>query len=141
MGTTGCMHTRQSSHEIVGYYIDKGGHRYQPLHHFILREVLARRCVMFMLRVMIYTLFLIICFEIELVLCDFKLYLTGFSLKKSLLCDIFFLLTNCVAVIPEYLNSNNFQYQWNCKSSKTLKSIFCHLGVFITCSPQQDEIK
>ena len=102
MGTTGCMHTRQSSHEIVGYYIDKGGHRYQPLHCFILREVLARRRVMFMLRVMIYTLFLIICFEIELELCDFKLYLTGFSLKKSLLSETFCFFTNRVAVIPEY---------------------------------------
>ena len=54
VGTTGCMHTRQSSYEIVGYYIDKGGHKYQPLHRFILREVLARRRVMFMLRVMTY---------------------------------------------------------------------------------------
>ena len=45
--TTGCMHTWQSSYEIVGECSDKGGHRYQPLDHFILRKVLARRRVMF----------------------------------------------------------------------------------------------
>jgi len=50
--TTGCMHTRQSSYEIVGDCIDKGVHQYQPLHRFILRQVLARRRVTFMLRVM-----------------------------------------------------------------------------------------
>jgi len=52
--TTGCIRTRQSPCEIVGDYNDKGGHQYQPLDRLILREVLARRCVMFMLRVMIY---------------------------------------------------------------------------------------
>jgi hypothetical protein len=50
--TTGCMHTRQSSYEIVGDCIDKGVHQYQPLHRFILRQVLSRRRVTFMLRVM-----------------------------------------------------------------------------------------
>jgi len=44
------MCTRQSSYEIVVDYSD--GHWYQPLHRFVLREVLARRRVMFMLRVM-----------------------------------------------------------------------------------------
>ena len=48
------MRTRQSPYEIVGDSSDKGGHRYQPLDRFILREVLARRRVMFMLRVMMY---------------------------------------------------------------------------------------
>jgi len=52
--TTGCMRTRESSYEIVGDYSDRGGPRYQPLHRFILQEVLARRRVMFMLRVMTY---------------------------------------------------------------------------------------
>ena len=33
---------------------DKGGQSYQPLHRFILREVLGCRRVMFMLRVMTY---------------------------------------------------------------------------------------
>ena len=37
------MHTRQSPYEIIGDCSDKGGHRYQPLYRFILREVLARR--------------------------------------------------------------------------------------------------
>jgi len=63
--TTGCMHTWQSSYEIVGDCSDKGGHRYQPLDRFILQEVLARRRKIFMLRVMS-TLFLIKCFGIEL---------------------------------------------------------------------------
>ena len=45
--TTGCMRTRQSPYEIVGDSSDKGGHRYQPLDRFILREVLARRRVIF----------------------------------------------------------------------------------------------
>jgi len=35
--TTGCMRTRQSPYKIVGHFSDKGGHRYQQLHHFILR--------------------------------------------------------------------------------------------------------
>jgi len=48
------MRIRQSSYEIDGDCSDKGGHRYQPLHRFILREVLTRRRVMFMLRVMTY---------------------------------------------------------------------------------------
>ena len=52
--TTGCMRTQQLSYDIVGYCSDKGGHRFQPLHRFILREVLARKRVMFMLRVMTY---------------------------------------------------------------------------------------
>jgi len=38
--TTGCMRTRQSSNEIIKDCSDKGGHRYQPLDRFILREVL-----------------------------------------------------------------------------------------------------
>ena len=50
--TTGCMRTRQSSYEIVGDCSVKGGQRYQPLDCFILWEVLARRRVMFMFRVM-----------------------------------------------------------------------------------------
>jgi len=50
----GCMRNRQSSYEIVEDCSNKGGHRHQPLHRFILREVLARRRVMFMLRVMTY---------------------------------------------------------------------------------------
>jgi len=48
------MRIRQSSYEIVGDCSDKGGHRYHPLHRLILREVMARRRVMFMLRVMTY---------------------------------------------------------------------------------------
>jgi len=48
------MHTRQSLYEIVGNCSDKGGQQYQPQNRFILREVLARRRVMFMLRVMTY---------------------------------------------------------------------------------------
>ena len=48
------MSTRQSSYEIVKDCSDKGGHRYQPLDRFILREVLALRRVMLMWRVMTY---------------------------------------------------------------------------------------
>jgi len=50
------MRTRQSPrpYKIVRDCSDKNGHRYQPLDPFILREVLARRCVKFMLRVMLY---------------------------------------------------------------------------------------
>ena len=50
------MHTRQSLYEIVGDSNDKSDYQYhwQPLDCFILREVLARRRVMFMLRVMTY---------------------------------------------------------------------------------------
>jgi len=77
--TTGCIRTRQSPCEIVGDYNDKGGHQYQPLDRLILREVLARRCVMFMLRVMIYVVSYDL-FWIEWVLCD--LYLTRFVLTK-----------------------------------------------------------
>jgi len=32
--TPGCMHTRQSPHEIVEDCSDEGGHRCQPLDHF-----------------------------------------------------------------------------------------------------------
>jgi len=48
------MRTRRSLYETVGDCSDKGGHNYQPLHHFILRVVLACKRVMCMLRVMIY---------------------------------------------------------------------------------------
>jgi len=41
--TTECMRTRQSPNEIVGDCSDEGGHWYQVLNHFILREVLACR--------------------------------------------------------------------------------------------------
>jgi len=54
---TRCMRTQQSSHEIVEDCSDKGGHRYQPLDRFNLREVLSRRRVMLMLRVMTYVFF------------------------------------------------------------------------------------
>jgi len=40
--TTGCMRTRQSSHEIVVDCSDEGGHQYQPLDRFILREYSRR---------------------------------------------------------------------------------------------------
>jgi len=57
-------------------------------------------------------LFLINCFGIELILRDFKLYLTWFVVKKGWSFDTFFIVsfTNCVVVITEYLNSNHFQY-------------------------------
>ena len=77
--TTGCIRTRQSPCEIVGDYNDKGGHQYQPLDRLILREVLACRCVMFMLRVMMYVVAYDL-FWIKWVLCD--LYLTEFILTK-----------------------------------------------------------
>ena len=49
------MRTRQSLYEIVGDF-NKSDYQYhwQPLDCFILREVLARKRVMFMLRVMTY---------------------------------------------------------------------------------------
>jgi len=58
-------------------------------------------------------LFRINCFGIELVLCNFKLYLMKFVLTNGLLSDIFFIafFMNCVVAITEYLHSNHFQYQ------------------------------
>ena len=52
--TTGCMRTQQSPYKIVGDCSDKGGHWYQPLDCFILREVLARKSARFMSCVMTY---------------------------------------------------------------------------------------
>jgi len=52
--TTGCVRIRQSPYGIVGDCSDKGGHQYQWLDRFILWEVLARKRVMFMLRMMTY---------------------------------------------------------------------------------------
>jgi len=49
------MRTWQSPYEIVGDCSNKSGHGYQPQDRSVmLREVLARRRVMFMLRVMTY---------------------------------------------------------------------------------------
>jgi len=83
------MRNQQSSYEIVEDCSNKGGHRHQPLHRFILREVLAWKRVTFMLCVMTYVVSYKK-FGIELVLCDFKLYLTKFDLTKGLLFDTFF---------------------------------------------------
>jgi len=64
--TTGCTRTRQSAYEIIGDCSDKGGHQYEIVEdcsdnsghwnqdRFFLQEVLARRRVIFMLRVMMY---------------------------------------------------------------------------------------
>ena len=96
----------QSPYEIAGDCSDKGDHRHQPLDHFVLWGVLARRRVMLILCVS--TLFFLNCFGIELMLCD--LNLTRFVLTKGFLFDTFFIVffTNCVVVITEYLNSNLF---------------------------------
>ena len=104
--TMGCMRIRQSPYEIAGDCSDKGDHRHQPLDHFVLWGVLARRRVMLILCVS--TLFFLNCFGIELMLCD--LNLTRFVLTKGFLFDTFFIVffTNCVVVITEYLNSNLF---------------------------------
>jgi len=113
----------QSSYEIVGDCSDKGGHQCPPLDRFILREVLARRRMMFMLRVMkcvvSYNLFWnwigVVRFQVvSHEVCSDK----GFVIWHPL--SFFF--TNCVVVITEYSNSNHFQYQWIGKKSKTLKS-------------------
>jgi len=56
-------------------------------------------------------LFLTNCIGIELVLWDFKLYLKSFVLTKGYYLNFFLILTNCVVVITEYLNSKQFQYQ------------------------------
>ena len=63
-------------------------------------------------------------FGIQLVLCDWPVYLTRFDLTKGFLFDTSFIavFTNFVVVVTEYLNSNHFQYQSICKPSKTLKS-------------------
>jgi len=52
--TMRCMSTWQSPYEIVRDSGDKSGHRYQPVDRFVLRDVLVRRRVIFMQRVMMY---------------------------------------------------------------------------------------
>jgi len=88
---TGCMRTRQSSYKIVGNCSDKGGHRYQPLLLFLLREVLARRLAMFMLCVMTYVVSYKLFWDWVGFVCKFKLYLTRFVLTKGLFFDTFFI--------------------------------------------------
>jgi len=48
------MRTWQSPYEIIGDCRNKGGHWYHPLDRFILREVLPRKRVMFMLHLKTY---------------------------------------------------------------------------------------
>jgi len=77
-----------------------------------------------------HTLFLIKKFGIELVLCDFKLYLTKFDLTKGLLFFTFFTVYKLCRCVTEYLNSNHFLYQCIGKANKTLKSNAPHTRYF-----------
>jgi len=121
--TMGCMCTWLSSYEIVEDCSDKGGRNYQPLHHFILQEVLACKCVMFMLRVMIYVV-------------SYKLFwnwirVVRFQVASHEVCSdcgfviwhfLHWFFKDCVVVITEYLNWNHFQYRWSGEPNNTLKS-------------------
>jgi len=42
--TTGCMRTQQSPYEIVGDCSDEGGHQYQAMDRFFLREDKSSIC-------------------------------------------------------------------------------------------------
>ena len=110
--TTGCMHTWQSSYEIVGECSDKGGHRYQPLDRFILQEVLARRRVMFMLRVMTYVVSYKMFWNWIGVVRFQGVFHEVCSDKGSVIWYfLYFFFTNSVVGITYFLNSNHFHYQ------------------------------
>ena len=80
-----CMRTRQSSYKIVGDCSDKAGHRYQL---YSARGIGSQACDVYV------TCDDVRClngFGIELVLCNFKLYLTRFFLSTGLFFDTFFI--------------------------------------------------